>query len=118
MANKENKRVGNITQQQKELLIEYLTKHLELQSGKFSAKFTMKRAQELWEEELSLLHTCHDLRSNVKAKKASILKPLPENEQLISVEDKIVDLVGPTAVSGNDKVSEPVVTFDFNTKIE
>ncbi|KAK4886614.1 hypothetical protein RN001_002885, partial [Aquatica leii] len=71
--------------------------------------------------------TWHDLRSNAKAKKASILKHrngtgggshLPENEQLTSVEDKIVDLVGPTAVSGDDKMSEPVVTFDFNFKIE
>lgn len=44
------KRTGNISSGQKEILIEFLNNHSELVSTKFSSKFSHKNAQELWSE--------------------------------------------------------------------
>lgn len=43
-------RCGPIIQIQKEMLIEFVKKHENLQSGKFTQEFSFKKAQCLWEE--------------------------------------------------------------------
>ncbi|EFN80913.1 hypothetical protein EAI_11606, partial [Harpegnathos saltator] len=63
-------------------IAEFMRKHPELHSGKFSATFTFKHAQKLWEKVTAELHeipgaqkewkqwrkTWQDMRSSIKAK--------------------------------------------------
>lgn len=43
-----NTRVGYVTTEQKEALLEYMKENVQLQSGKFSATFTAKDAAKMW----------------------------------------------------------------------
>lgn len=51
MAYTENKiRAGPINGTQKDILVEFMKQHEDLQSGKFTREFTFKKAQNLWNE--------------------------------------------------------------------
>lgn len=43
-----NTRVGYVTAEQKQALLEFMQRNVQLQSGKFSATFTAKDASKLW----------------------------------------------------------------------
>ncbi|XP_032674696.1 uncharacterized protein LOC116845752 [Odontomachus brunneus] len=84
------KRAGNITAGQKEMLLEYLSVHPELISAKFTSKFSYKDAQILWNEITHKLNALpgakktwyqwrkawHDMKTKVKGKKTNINKNL------------------------------------------
>ncbi|KAI4468157.1 hypothetical protein MML48_2g00004291 [Holotrichia oblita] len=134
-------RLGNITPQQKELLVEFLKKHPALQAGKFTNSFTKANARDMWQQITVILNatpgarkdwsqwrkTWHDLRCNAKNKKSEIIRhqrgtgggsPLPPEESL-SVTDKIItEMIGPTAISGDQAVPQPNVNFDFEPQCE
>ncbi|XP_018363951.1 PREDICTED: myb-related transcription factor, partner of profilin-like isoform X1 [Trachymyrmex cornetzi] len=133
------KRCTYINDEQKNVLIEFMTKHPELQSGKFSATFTYKNAQKLWEEVTAQLHqipgavkewnkwrkTWQDMRSATKAKNTSIKKHAqgtgggPASSQVLTeIDQNILTLIGPTVVEGHNSTQESNVQFDWNDEPE
>ncbi|KYN19190.1 hypothetical protein ALC57_08480 [Trachymyrmex cornetzi] len=116
-----------------------MTKHPELQSGKFSATFTYKNAQKLWEEVTAQLHqipgavkewnkwrkTWQDMRSATKAKNTSIKKHAqgtgggPASSQVLTeIDQNILTLIGPTVVEGHNSTQESNVQFVSNLIIK
>ncbi|CAH0558662.1 unnamed protein product [Brassicogethes aeneus] len=125
-------RGGNISASQKTELIEFMGKHPELQNGKFTQTFTFKHARKMWEELTNNLNavpgatkdwkkwrkTWHDMKAATKSKKSSIKRYTqctgggPSiNTQLNTDDEKILDIIGPVAVEGQN-VEESLVEFD------
>lgn len=48
----------NISEEQKKILVEWVVKHPQLNTKKFSANFTLKDSQRLWEEVTIILNSC------------------------------------------------------------
>jgi len=48
----------NINEEQKKILVEWVVKHPQLNTKKFSANFTLKDSQRLWEEVTIILNSC------------------------------------------------------------
>ncbi|XP_024873899.1 uncharacterized protein LOC112455912, partial [Temnothorax curvispinosus] len=61
------KRTGNITEEQRSLLIEFMKVHPELVSGKFSKTFTYDHAAKLWQEVTNILNACNGAEKNWKS---------------------------------------------------
>lgn len=61
------KRSGNITEDQRCLLIEFMKVHPELVSGKFSKTFTYDHAAKLWQEVTEILNACNGAEKNWKS---------------------------------------------------
>ncbi|XP_077272343.1 uncharacterized protein LOC143902951 [Temnothorax americanus] len=61
------KRSGNISEEQRNLLTEYMTNHPNLVSGKFSKTFTVDHAAKLWQEIAEILNACNGAEKNWKA---------------------------------------------------
>lgn len=53
-----NKRNSNVSMEQKKIILEFIKKHPNLASGKFSNNFTQKEAQRLWQELSVILNSC------------------------------------------------------------
>lgn len=53
------KRGGNISEEQRTLLTEYMKTHPDLVSGKFSKTFTVDRAKNLWKSISEILNACN-----------------------------------------------------------
>ncbi|KAI4454228.1 myb/sant-like dna-binding domain [Holotrichia oblita] len=110
-------------------------------AGKFTNSFTKANARDMWQQITVILNatpgarkdwsqwrkTWHDLRCNAKNKKSEIIRhqrgtgggsPLPPEESL-SVTDKIItEMIGPTAISGDQAVPQLNVNFDFEPQCE
>lgn len=56
MASQKKIKSKSVTSEQKQLLISFVTKYPELNTKKFSSKFTYKDAQRLWEEITDVLN--------------------------------------------------------------
>nr|CAI5851291.1 unnamed protein product [Callosobruchus analis] len=121
--------------QRHEMLVDFVQNHPELLSGKFTAKFTKKRAQQLWEEIMNKLNAIpggsnknwlqwrkswRDMRKHVKAKRAMQRRHTettgggPVNPVTLDpVEEKILETLSPKEIFGDqdDMVSE--VIFEF-----
>ncbi|XP_018397679.1 PREDICTED: uncharacterized protein LOC108781168 [Cyphomyrmex costatus] len=129
------KRCAYINEEQKNLLIEFMQKHPELQSGKFSATFTFKHAQKLWEKATDELHkipgavkswkqwrkTWQDIRSSTKAKNTLIKKHAKQtgggpasNQVLTEIDQNVLALIGSTVVEGHKAIQESNVQFVSN----
>ncbi|KAJ6642976.1 hypothetical protein Bhyg_07932, partial [Pseudolycoriella hygida] len=120
---------------QKEILVEFLEKHPELKSGKFSATFTNKISTSLWKEVAGLLNAVPlapikthdqwrkcwtDMKRNTKQKASRIKKHQTGTgggeetvEQLSLTQNRICDILGPTAVEGHQGIHESKAEFDF-----
>ncbi|GAB1860786.1 Regulatory protein zeste [Camponotus japonicus] len=61
------KRSGNITEEQRCLLIEFMKPHPELVSGKFSKTFTYDHAAKLWQNVTEILNACNGAEKNWKS---------------------------------------------------
>lgn len=48
----------NISEEQKKILVEWVTNHPQLNTKKFSSNFTLKDSQNLWEEVSIKLNSC------------------------------------------------------------
>ncbi|XP_026829879.1 uncharacterized protein LOC105282194 isoform X2 [Ooceraea biroi] len=129
------KRVGYITAEQKETLVEFMKQNEKLRSGKFSASFTTKDAQKLWmtlAEDLYKIpngavkdwkqwrKTWQDLYGKTKAKHNQINKytkgtgggpSLSSTEQLTSIEQQVLETINTTAISRHSNIAEPDVAF-------
>ncbi|XP_048514975.1 uncharacterized protein LOC125501894 [Athalia rosae] len=125
-------RVGNPTQDQKNMLVHFLQQHPELVSGKFNKDFTYKMGQNLWKEVAQDMNAIpgakkdwmqwrkcwQDMQSHAKKKKASNMRNAcktgggpSETQTLTPLEDSVVDLVGPTSIIGDTTVNESETTF-------
>lgn len=60
------KRAANITNEQRTLLIEYMTKHPKLTKGKFSSSFTLKDSIHLWNEISDILNSVNGAKKDWK----------------------------------------------------
>jgi len=60
------KRTGNITNEQRTLLIEYMKKHPQLIKGKFSSSFTWKDSIELWNKAAQILNSINGSKKDWK----------------------------------------------------
>jgi hypothetical protein len=56
MSSQNKKRCGNANSEQKELLAEYIRRHPNLISGKFSSSFTFKDGQKMWQDAADVLN--------------------------------------------------------------
>ncbi|XP_071582266.1 uncharacterized protein [Temnothorax nylanderi] len=138
-SNKVKKRCTYVNEEQKNLLVEFMRKHPELQSGKFSATFNYKHAQKLWEKVTAELHkipgaqkewkqwrkTWQDMRSSTKAKNASIKNHAkgtgggPASSQVLTETDQnVLALMGSTVVEGHKTVQESNVKFEWITGVD
>ncbi|XP_039308061.1 uncharacterized protein LOC120358311 [Solenopsis invicta] len=137
------KRVGNISNGQRKILIEFLNNHPELVSAKFTSTFSYKDAQKLWCEITNILNalpgakktweqwrkTWHDMKNKVKGKKADINQSLkktgegpPSEINMTMIDNDVANLIGPTTIYGDATVDESIAEFNFenteNTEIE
>lgn len=60
------KRNANITNEQRTLFIEFMSKHPELLKAKLTASFTLKDAVRLWSEITEILNAVHGARKTWK----------------------------------------------------
>lgn len=60
------KRAANITNEQRTLLIEYMTKHPKLTKEKFSSSFSLKDSIHLWNEISDILNSVNGARKDWK----------------------------------------------------
>lgn len=58
------KRSGNISLSQKELMVEFIENNEKMKSGKFTNDFTFKTAQKLWEKLASILNAVPGARKD------------------------------------------------------
>ncbi|VEN40528.1 unnamed protein product [Callosobruchus maculatus] len=129
------KRVSPVSQQQKQMLIDFLNNNPELLSGRFTAEFTKKVAQTLWEKITSSLNAVpggsrkswlqwrkswQDMRKHVKAKQVAQHKHEkmtgggPRNVvSFDSIDQKILDTISPKEIFGDNSVAVPEILFDF-----
>ncbi|CAG9814033.1 unnamed protein product [Phaedon cochleariae] len=126
---------SQITESQKNCLIEFLKRNPNLQSGKFSNQFTFKDAQRKWTEIGTILNsmpgatrdwkgwrkTWQDLKSRTKLKVSNKRKHVrgtgggpPVEEELSKLEEDIVDIVKVVSIKGHKEASESVVNFNFS----
>ncbi|XP_031334650.1 uncharacterized protein LOC116164596 [Photinus pyralis] len=121
----------SINYNQKKMLIEYLKKHPQLVSGKFTSTFTYKNAESQWQEISNILNsipggstknwkswrkTWQDLRSRTKIKVSANRRHIngtgggPYTEDPLStVEDDIVDIIKIVSIEGHTEVAESEV---------
>ncbi|XP_029164559.1 uncharacterized protein LOC114935829 [Nylanderia fulva] len=120
-------RTGNITEEQRCLLIEFMKVHPELVSGKFSKTFTYDHAAKLWQEVTDILNACNDAekywkswrkcwqdyRSRSKTKQAGInmeQRKTGGGAQCSAVltldEQEVVDLIPASLTKGHADISE------------
>ncbi|XP_060874452.1 uncharacterized protein LOC132948137 [Metopolophium dirhodum] len=116
----------NISEEQENILAEWDLKHPQLKTKKFSANFTLKDSQQLWENVTIFLNSCvgatktwqlwrrcyNDIKWLTKGKvpsKASYNKTgggdKPDGDYLSEIENTVVNMIGPTAVFTVMKVS-------------
>ncbi|KAF2901645.1 hypothetical protein ILUMI_04540 [Ignelater luminosus] len=128
-------RLGNISRQQKTVLIEYIEANSELVSGRFSASFTFKDAQLKWEQLAATLNaipgaqkdwkkwrkTWQDMKKSVKTKQSDLIRYTigtggGEAAQEVLSEDelRVADIVGTTAITGDQSVTAPLIEFAFD----
>lgn len=60
------KRSGNITNEQRSLLIEYMKNHPQLMKGKFSSSFTWKDSIQLWNDIAQILNAVNGTKKDWK----------------------------------------------------
>ncbi|XP_066585425.1 uncharacterized protein [Prorops nasuta] len=128
-----------INEEQKKLLVDFMEKHPELQSGKFSKEFTHTKARNLWEEIAALLNqipgankpwdkwrkSWHDMKSQAKVKSTNIKNYAkgtgggPATTQELNESDKsILALISSTAIVGIASTTESAIDFDWNNEME
>ncbi|CAG9819868.1 unnamed protein product [Phaedon cochleariae] len=121
--------------EQKKILLEFIKKHPNLASGKFSNNFSQKEAQRLWQELTVILNSCgtdkdwkswrktwQDIRSRTKIKNSEYHKqrrrtgggPCPEittNE----FENEVLDTIKLVSIQGHQEVLESATDFTFDS---
>ncbi|XP_050501990.1 uncharacterized protein LOC126881655 [Diabrotica virgifera virgifera] len=119
---------------QKKLLIIYMEQHEELRRGQFTATFTYKKAQQLWEEITTNLNsvpngqakdwkkwrkTWQDIKKNAKAKNAAIKRHRNMtgggpacSSSLSDQETEVLSMIGPMQTDGIG-VEETPLEFSF-----
>lgn len=71
------KRTGNITEEQRILLLEFMKGHPELVSGKFTKTFTHELGAKLWKEVTEILNACNGGEKDWKAWRRVIIPTVP-----------------------------------------
>ncbi|XP_044760896.1 uncharacterized protein LOC123318351 [Coccinella septempunctata] len=121
-------RGASASAEQKKLLLDYMKKHPDLLSAKFSKKFTMKDARKLWVEISNILNTCdgankdwkswrktwHDIRSRTKtkcARKRSYGRGTSRGTLLAGpsgdFEREVLEVITNVPVEGDTSICEP-----------
>ncbi|CAG9762659.1 unnamed protein product [Ceutorhynchus assimilis] len=136
MSNDHNKiRAAPINGIQKDILVEFMQQHEDLQSAKFTKEFTFKKAQHLWNEIALKLNavpggahkewkmwrkTWQDLKKNVKLKATKDKLYLhgtgggPENVTILdNTENTILEMIPKVSTFGEASVAIPNAYFDF-----
>ncbi|CAG9769693.1 unnamed protein product [Ceutorhynchus assimilis] len=124
--------------QQKDELVNLVTKDRDLVCGKFSNKFTNKDAEKKWIAITSKLNsipggqkdwkqwrkTWQDIKSRTKTKKASINRYErgtgggPPIQNITPVEEKVISVISKTAILGETCINESQIEFDFDDDME
>ncbi|CAH1106633.1 unnamed protein product [Psylliodes chrysocephalus] len=132
-------RGSRITEKQRETLVEFMCRHPELVSGKFTRTFTALVAQKLWkslELELNSMpgskkdwrqwrKSWHDIKSKVKTKNAKIKSyqrgtggGAAIKDILSKWEENVMNVICPTSSLGHPSASESVIEFDFEDEMQ
>ncbi|XP_051159321.1 uncharacterized protein LOC127280405 [Leptopilina boulardi] len=133
------KRCGNISQEQKDVLISFVASNEKLRNKKFDASFTYQHSQNLWKDitkELNAIpngspktwdkwrKSWQDLRCNVKSKVAKEKKHATgtgggNKLQLLNNSDTaVLNLLSQVTVEGDPQVEEGDVSFSFGHSVE
>ncbi|XP_043467553.1 uncharacterized protein LOC122501854 [Leptopilina heterotoma] len=128
-------RCAYTNEEQKKLLIEFVGRNPDLQSGKFSNTFTTKDAQKCWEEIATELNKVpgaekewkqwrkawQDMRYAAKAKNSAIKKSAkqtgggpPTSQILTDTDQNVLSLICSTVLDGHANVHEPDAVFMWN----
>ncbi|KAF5289856.1 hypothetical protein FQA39_LY14969 [Lamprigera yunnana] len=135
-ANASYKKGPNPSESQKEMLLEFLGKHLELTSGKCTNSFTFKTARMHWIELTNMLNsipgaqkelakgknlTLQDIRSRTKMKSAKLNRHRPSTEggqficdSLTKIEEDVLRIAPKVSVDGNVGIEESVANFGLD----
>ncbi|CAG9771560.1 unnamed protein product [Ceutorhynchus assimilis] len=124
---------GFVTKKQKELLVEFMNKHPDLLSRKFSNSFTWKDSRMLWEKAAAILNavpgsvknweqwrkTWKDLQSRAKTKQGAFRKDLKRtgggsrvpSPDLDPTEQAVLDTIPIVSIEGHNVLESDVVLF-------
>ncbi|KAG5860763.1 hypothetical protein JTB14_028502 [Gonioctena quinquepunctata] len=123
------------SQQQKQQLIETVTRDKELPSGKFSNSFTKEDCMEKWETIAQVLNskpggcsgrseTWQDMKCTTKKKHVIIKNHMqgtggvpPILDILTPNEELVLESMNPTSVSGNTEIPETEILFNWEEEI-
>ncbi|XP_012543262.1 uncharacterized protein LOC105840755 [Monomorium pharaonis] len=133
------KRSGNITEEQKSLLIEFMKVHPQLVSGKFSKTFIYDNAAKLWQDVTEILNACNraeknwklwrkcwqDYRSRSKTKQAEINTERHKtgggtqySAVLTPSEEQVLELIPSSLSKGHTDVLESCTDMIFGVEDE
>ncbi|XP_054012804.1 uncharacterized protein LOC128894816 [Hylaeus anthracinus] len=132
---KPTKRTGNISRGQKQILIEFVESNPNLTRSNFSADYTCKNGQRLWQEITNILNaspgakidwkqwkrTWQDFQGKAKAKQSSINRNLnatgggPLDTESLSVEEKrVLNIIHATQIKSDCNIDETPIRFDYS----
>ncbi|CAH0547023.1 unnamed protein product [Brassicogethes aeneus] len=127
------KRGGNMSAQQKKILIEFIFKYPQLKHGKYTKEFTYEEGRKLWQIVTAQLNALpgafkewdkwrkswHDIKTTSKAKSSKIKRHQkgtgggpPIKTKLNDDDEKILEIIGPTSVDGHPNIKESAATFE------
>uniref|UniRef100_A0A1Y1LE05 Regulatory protein zeste n=1 Tax=Photinus pyralis TaxID=7054 RepID=A0A1Y1LE05_PHOPY len=129
-----------LSSKQKETLVNFVYARPDMYKGKLTGTYTNAVAMALWKEVTCLLNsipggatkdwkqwrkTWTDIKKNVKSRKTKeqrysqgtgggppLSPPDPETCDDKSIDDKILEIITPVAIEGNEDVPEPDIIFD------
>ncbi|KMQ83450.1 hypothetical protein RF55_20013 [Lasius niger] len=106
------KRAANITNEQRTLLIEYMTKHPKLTKGKISSSFTLKDFIHLWNEISDILNSVNGAKKDWKA---ATIGGTQNTDILTPQEEQVLDIMCPTSINGHpDILTSNIPEFTVN----